>query len=229
VIRQLQQHVDEFKDFVNDSAEAIRQNYPGLDKATGVPVTSKWVAAKMMGRWPNGTSLVERPEADKGPFGPDRLSNDFSYGRDDPQGLRCPFGAHTRRANPRDSMQPEDPSQVAITNRHRLLRRGRTYAYQPAGDGKTEKGLLFTCLCADLDRQFEFVQQTWVNSPSFHGLRDEPDPMVGWPSTDSHFTIPTTAGPVQLKDMKNFVTVRAGGYFFMPSRSALRHLADLNK
>lgn len=232
VIRQLQQHVEEFKRFLDKSVAAIKQEYPNLENVTGSPVSAEWVAAKIMGRWPNGTSLVERPEASKGPFGAtqaEMVENDFSYGTDDPQGLSCPFGAHVRRANPRDSMQPDDTFELAITNRHRLLRRGRTYSYQPPGADDIEKGLLFTCLCADLDRQFEFVQQTWINSASFHGLRDEPDPMVGWHSPKSRYTIPTASGPVQLKELENFVTVRAGGYFFLPSRSALRHLADLNR
>ncbi|MGJ4960139.1 cytochrome P450 [Bradyrhizobium sp. HKCCYLRH2015] len=231
VIRQLEQDVEGFKKFLDAKVLQVQDDYPNLDEATGTPVTAEWIAAKMMGRWPNGTPLVERPEASKGPFGAkskEMSYNDFNYGIDDPQGLSCPFGAHIRRANPRDSMQPDDPSQQAITNRHRLLRRGRTYTYRPKPtDDKVEKGLLFTCLCADLDRQFEFVQQTWVGSPSFHGLRNEPDPLVAWHSKESSFTIPTVSGPVRLGDMQNFVTVRAGGYFFLPSRSALRHLADL--
>ena len=231
VIRQLEQNVEEFKNFLDAKVLQVNNHYPKLEEATGIPVTAEWIAAKMMGRWPNGTPLVERPESSRGPFGArgaETSYNDFAYGMDDPQGLSCPFGAHIRRANPRDSMQPEDPSQQAITNRHRLLRRGRTYTYQPKPtDNKIEKGLLFTCLCADLDRQFEFVQQTWVDSPSFHGLRDEPDPLVAWHSDESRFTIPTISGPVRLDDLKNFVAVRAGGYFFLPSRSALKHLADL--
>jgi deferrochelatase/peroxidase EfeB len=103
--------------------------------------------------------------------------------------------------------------------------------YEPEKDGKTETGLLFTCLCADLDRQYEFVQQTWIQSPSFHGLKDEPDPMVAWPDPDKPrvFTIPTPTGPVTIRDMESFVTVRAGGYFFPPSRSAIQHLVDINQ
>ena len=41
------------------------------------------------------------------------------------------------------------------------------------------------------------------------------------------FTIPTTSGPVTLC-MQSFVTVRGGGYFFLPSRSALEYLSELN-
>lgn len=235
VIRQLAQDVEGFRDFVEDKARQLRDDYQGLPEAVGAPITAQWIAAKMMGRWPDGTPLIDRPGAGRQEYrrGNEQHDNDFTFGADDPQGLRCPFGAHIRRANPRDSMQPDDPAQLSITNRHRILRRGRTYEYRPEQGGKVEKGLVFACLCADLDRQYEFVQQTWIQSPSFHGLRDEPDPMIAWSDPDSNeprtFTIPTPVGPVRLRDMKNFVTVRAGGYFFLPSRSAIRHLVDINR
>lgn len=253
VLRQLKQDVVGFSNFIHDKAEEVRKEYKLLPNATAARVSAEWIAAKMMGRWPDGTPLILRPGSFRGedPEKPEKPAtseksenskksekagntrrdeidlNDFSYGKDDPQGLHCPFGAHIRRANPRDSMQPEDPAQQSIINRHRLLRRGRTYAYQPPNEEKMEKGLMFACLCADLDRQFEFVQQTWIGSPSFHGLRDEPDPISAWHEGPRYFTIPTASGPLRLQNMQSFVTVRAGGYFFMPSRSAIRHLADL--
>jgi hypothetical protein len=34
------------------------------------------------------------------------------------------------------------------------------------------------CLNADIERQFEFIQQTWLRAPSFHGLRSEVDPVA---------------------------------------------------
>ncbi len=233
VIRQLEQNVEGFKDFVEAKASELRREYEGLTEAAGAPITAQWVAAKMLGRWPDGAPLVDRPSANSGGYlqKHEQSDNNFTFGADDPQGLLCPFGAHIRRANPRDSMQPDDPSQQPITNRHRLLRRGRTYEYEPKKDGRIEKGLLFICLCADLDRQYEFVQQTWIQSPSFHGLKDEPDPMVACPDPGKSrvFTIPTPAGPVRIRNMKTFVTVRAGGYFFLPSRSAIRYLVDINQ
>ena len=96
--------------------------------------------------------------------------NDFSYGADDPIGLMCPLGAHIRRANPRDSLQPGDTTEPLITGRHRLMRRGRSYAHDASDGRPAEKGLLFIAVCADLTRQFEFVQQSWIGSRSFHGL-----------------------------------------------------------
>tara|TARA_R110002051_G_scaffold273597_1_gene334232 strand:- start:7106 stop:12010 length:4905 start_codon:yes stop_codon:yes gene_type:complete len=146
--------------------------------------------------------------------------NDFLYGADDPQGLKCPYSAHIRRANPRDSFSPGSADQVRISNRHRILRRGRVYEH-------TDKtGLLFMCLNANLERQFEFIQQTWLNSSFFHGLEGESDAIAGTNPT-TKLSIPTSSGPLAVKGLESFVTVRGGGYFFLPSRSAIRFFGDL--
>ena len=58
---------------------------------------------------------------------------------DDPEGLRCPIGAHIRRANPRAGLSSSTVSEEMIVARHRILRRGRPYAAAGA-DGKTERG-----------------------------------------------------------------------------------------
>jgi deferrochelatase/peroxidase EfeB len=159
-----------------------------------------------------------------------RLQNDFAYGRDDPRGYQCPLGAHIRRANPRDSLEPGDQKEEFITNRHRLLRRGRSYSYAADGDGQERKGLLFMALCADLERQFEFVQHSWLNASTFHGLTDEGDPVAGpdkqrLDGKARSFTIPTSAGPLTLQDVHSWVSVHGGGYFFLPSLAALKYLA----
>ncbi len=136
-------------------------------------------------------------------------------------GQRCPFGAHIRRANPRDTSAVASQNPLAITNRHRILRVGRPYA--PQGEA-TKPGLIFMCLNADIERQFEFLQQTWLLGPSFQGLEDETDPILRRTGT-GHFTIPTPDGPLRLKGLKDFVSVKGGGYFFMPGRRAVQFLA----
>ncbi|MFX5660650.1 hypothetical protein ABTE05_20005, partial [Acinetobacter baumannii] len=83
-------------------------------------------------------------------------------------------GAHIRRAFPRDSLSPGDALGLAVTNRHRLLRRGRPYRDAEGGAA----GTLFMCLNADIERQFEFGQQTWLAAPGFHGLESERDPFA---------------------------------------------------
>ncbi|WP_421936511.1 hypothetical protein [Phenylobacterium sp.] len=223
VLRQFEQHVESLNDFAVCAAQQLRETYPDIDRALGDhELTAQWIKAKLVGRWPNGVSLLDRPNfpGRRSRRGPD---NGFAFGRDDPQGLRCPLGAHGRRANPRDSLDPGDKRGREISNRHRLLRRGRAYALGDEAEATTERGLLFACLCADLERQFEFVQQTWINSTSFHGLNNEADPLLRGHQTSS-FTIPTPAGALRLRGLRRFVTVKGGGYYFLPSRSALAYL-----
>jgi deferrochelatase/peroxidase EfeB len=191
------------------------------------------VASKLMGRWSDGASLVRHrlppPLPGQVPaLDPARApDNDFLLGQEDPSALACPFGAHIRRANPRDTRFPGSSDEIASVNRHRMLRVGRMYGppFDPAADGKLPEhsyGMLFMCLNGDIERQFEFVQKTWLLNPSIQGLEDEVDPIIGRRS--QRFTIPTTTGPICLPPSPGFVTVKGGGYFFLPSRTALRFL-----
>lgn len=218
VVRQLWQHVERFDDYCRGAAGDI-------SKLTREPVTQDWVAARIVGRWKDGTSLVRSPDKPVGGV-PD---NHFSFGAEDPQGLRCPLGAHVRRSNPRASLSSDLDTQIRITKRHRILRVGRTYG-AAGGDGKAEKGLLFMCVNASIERQYEFIQQTWMASSNFHGLRDEKDPLIGNQTVDEvgdpvgRFALPRWEGAIALQGMPSFVTTRGGGYFFLPSRATLRYM-----
>jgi deferrochelatase/peroxidase EfeB len=137
----------------------------------------------------------------------DVWGNQFTYVQD-PDGLACPFGAHIRRANPRNADLPprarglwrwalrtlgfgnRSPREdlVASTRFHRLLRRGREYgtellqdeALKPASaPGSDARGLRFACLNANILRQFEFVQTAWLENSIFDGLSEETDPLMG--------------------------------------------------
>lgn len=194
---------------------------------TGLP--SDLVAAKLVGRWPSGTSLTVSPDHD---LDAQPVDNSFRYHRDgDALGLGCPVAAHVRRANPRDSLDPRPGSDasVRVNDRHRLIRRGRQYGPAPGNPGSAdgERGLHFLCLNANLSRQFEFVQHTWLNNPAFAGLQDSPDPIAGHRTPGSGvFPIPATPVRHRLLDLPDFVQVRGGGYFFLPGLRALRYLAS---
>jgi deferrochelatase/peroxidase EfeB len=147
--------------------------------------------------------------------------NDFLFGTEDPEAVRCPFGAHIRRANPRDSLEPGSQDQIDISNRHRIIRIGRQYLPNEGGN----PGLLFMCLNGDLERQFEFLQQTWLKSPSFHGLSCEKDPLLGDAENGMcGYTIPSRYGPVRLSPVPAMVATRGGGYFFLPGKRLLDFL-----
>ena len=87
------------------------------------------------------------------------------------------------------------------------------------------RGLFFVCLCANPERQFEFVQQTWVNNEAFDGLQGERDPIVApQPSEEQgggSFSIPRQVVRRKLTGLPQFVTVRGGAYFFLPGRNGL--------
>jgi deferrochelatase/peroxidase EfeB len=91
-------------------------------------------------------------------------------------------------------------------------------------DAGTLPGLLFMCLNTDLERQFEFVQQTWLLNPSFAALFDERDPLLG---PAGPFTIPTD--PLRLRPpIDTFIRFIGGEYFFLPSLPALTYLSGLS-
>lgn len=190
----------------------LRQDVPGFWQALnryadGVASTREQLASAMVGRKLNGEPLMGTGGSSPAPgsVSPQPPLNAFDY-LPDPDGMRCPLGAHIRRANPRNADLPPGNSGilsrltrtlgfnwvarehdlVASTRFHRILRRGREYgvAVTPAqavagGPAAGERGLQFVCLGASLQRQFEFVQSAWLMTAKFDGMRDESDPLLG--------------------------------------------------
>src|SRR4051794_21570745 len=75
------------------------------------------LGAKMVGRWQSGAPLALSPDRDDPDLGGDpERHNDFQYA-DDPQGFKCPAGAHARRANPRDAFDSDGSVHVRL---HRM-------------------------------------------------------------------------------------------------------------
>jgi Dyp-type peroxidase family len=220
IFRKLAQDVHGFWQFLDEQSR-------GTD-GTPAPTRKEWLAAKVVGRWPSGAPLVLAPDADDPLLDTAAKSNDFRYMPTDPDGMACPIGAHIRRANPRDSLLPTPARSEVIANRHRLIRRGRHYedrrtdTWAPNG---IENGLCFLALNADIQRQFEFIQQTWLNSPKFGGLYEDKDPLVGDNDGTGHLTIPCLPVRQRVNGIPRFVRVRGGGYFFLPGLAALRFLA----
>ena len=196
VFRQLEQDVPGFWRFVDEQAGHDEQRRRDLADA-------------MVGRRRDGTPLI--PPTSKLIAGiaanrREHETNGFLYD-DDPDGTRCPFGAHIRRANPRTGDLPGGvqplwrrllrmlgfkrsgfrDDMVSATRFHRLVRRGRTYgpvispeaALAQTSEAPEPRGLHFICLGANISRQFEFVQNAWMMNAKFDGLSDESDPLTG--------------------------------------------------
>ncbi|UNK46356.1 Dyp-type peroxidase [Arthrobacter sulfonylureivorans] len=186
------------------------------------------LGAKMVGRWQGGAPLPLSPDRDDPELGGDpQRNNNFLYG-DDPRGFKCPVGAHARRANPRDALDSDGSVNVRL---HRMIRRGTSYGPElPDGvledDGK-DRGIIFVFVGAHIKRQFEFVKTQWLNDGIFIGAPSEADPLVGTGDGTTSFTIPQRPIRRRLHDLPPFVTTRGGEYFFAPSLSAMRWLAEL--
>ena len=252
VLRQLQQDVRMFWQFA-------------LQQSGGDIAQAEKLASAMVGRTRSGDPLEpiqEQPIPGIHTTPGQKEQNRFTFDQD-PDGSRCPFGAHVRRTNPRNTDFPNRPRNLltklitmlgfgpeglcddltSSVRFHRIVRRGREYGTRldleqalapvPAGNSHPESGLHFICLNANILRQFEFLQNAWLNSTKFSGLTGESDPLLGnrvalpgCPVT-SDFTMQKSDGlRRRVSAMPQFIKVRGGAYFFMPGIKALRYFGQ---
>ena len=232
VFRQMEQDVEAFWKYMESKTLAPDGNCDTEQMIT--------LASKMVGRWPSGTPLELAPDKDI-PALDDK--DKFGYRDSDGDGLKCPFASHIRRTNPRDSIDTARSTSILIANRHRILRRGRSYGTPVAdsmdpmdiikSDKSGTRGLHFICINTNLTLQFEFVQNFWVNNPKFSGLYDERDAVIGNHSNPQDAkntgTFSVEADPIRKRytDVPEFVTVKGGAYFFLPGIKALNFLASI--
>ncbi len=220
VFRKLEQRVAEFRRY----AEEEGKRYPGGPEQ---------FKAKLVGRWPDGTPVELSPDHPDPAIANDPSRNlDFTYGSD-PSGARCPLGSHIRRANPRDA----NGFGGLLSNRHRIIRRGVMFGDwlpEGAGDDDASRGLIFIAFNASIERQFEFVQQQWMNFGNDFCLGNDRDPLIGNRDAGGgagacKLTIQGDGNghaPWITSTLPTFVATRGGDYFFMPSLSGLRFLAN---
>jgi Dyp-type peroxidase family len=221
VFRQLEQDVGAFRREVARTAKRLRGSNDLRNQ--------EWVAARIVGRTQDGEPLIP-PSADS-PL-TSRGRNDFLYYFEDRFGLRCPLGAHIRRANPRDIIGPNPDTALRLSKMHRIIRRGRPYGdrlpppvRRKAIEDTGQRGMMFIALNADIAGQFELVQHTWINNGRFNGLYEEMDPLVHFPGEKRAMTIQRRPTSLRVNNLQQYITVRGGAYFFLPGIRALRMLA----
>jgi deferrochelatase/peroxidase EfeB len=247
--RKLHENVASFAGYIGQiGADYARLNAVSQSEAEDT------VTAKMVGRWSDGVPLMAAPThgdwlafnaelaaahaaGDKAKLAKIALRfTDFLY-RSDQTGAVCPMTSHLRRANPRDTLDPQFASPEAKTwdgsalaNRRRILRRGLPYgAVDPvAPDDKGDHGIIFLAICASLFRQFEFVQQQWMQYGLDFNAGSDTCPIVGNhdPEHDPKLVIVTKPddprAPFLCDRIPQLVECRGGDYFFIPSMTALR-------
>ena len=244
VYRKLHQNVASFDGLLEREGAA----YPG---------GKELMAAKFVGRWRNtGAPLVNVPDeasnvrwekefetASKEQQ--DAMLSNFTYD-DDMSGARCPMSGHMRRVNPRASLELKAgayPGELvrnsgafdtpgALANRRRILRRGLPYGDSTLRDSDHgDHGVIMMMLNADIGRQYEFVQQQWVNYGNDFREANDKDVILGnhskqLPSSVVHAADPMGDAPPRfVRNIPLLVETRGGDYFFVPSLTALRLIA----
>ncbi len=251
-LRRVEQAVSAFEEWVAERADWLEHERGDFQKSLftdGAPPAATWgdwVKAKVCGRWPTGEPLLpplpSHPnDASKtAPVPTADVEADFSYDGD-PAGEGCPFGAHTRRMNPRQladgDLALDSGSAPALapvhTRRRPLLRRGRSYGpvWEPGSSSdKVSRGLIGQFFCASLEDQFEHLLGHWAERPPL-GVPDSgnaKDPLVGQHENPrSTFAVPVAGElPLTLLKLQSFVRTRGTAYAFYPSLPAMQLLLD---
>jgi Dyp-type peroxidase family len=219
VYRKLQQNVRGFTDAVERLAAT-------LSEAAGDEVGADVAGAYVMGRFKDGTPVVEQ----SGPGWTNEFNN-YNYDQD-ATGLRCPMAAHARRSNPRGDAVRLFGEPPTIERARRIVRRAISYGstdLSPAEEW-TDAGLLFMCCQSNIEDQFIFLQTSWCNNWDFVEKGSGIDPVIG--------QVPPDQGPVPQawparwgrphgevrSHFSGHVRMRGGEYFFAPSISFMRGL-----
>jgi deferrochelatase/peroxidase EfeB len=251
--RKLHQNVKSFSEYISSTATRYAASF-GVDQEEA----EETLRAKMAGRWSDGVPLMVAPtygewqvfrdrqakaKAENNEAELNRLNQqltDFTYAADT-DGSKCPFSSHLRRANPRDMLDPTVPANATaeqlskassvLNNRRRILRRGLPYGTTtPIHSDEVEQGVLLLFLCSNLFRQFEFIQQQWMQYGLDFNAGNDTCPIIGNHGPEAKFVIATSADsgkpPFICDRPPQFVETRGGAYFFVPSMTALRLIAQ---
>lgn len=246
--RKLHEDVGTFNDYTDEQAKRYARMFQvPHDEAVAT------IKAKMVGRWHDGVPLMAAPtyaawrqfndELSKARAAKDKAKlaeialkfTNFVYASD-PAGSACPMTSHLRRANPRDTLGPTFDASgrsthgSGIINRRRILRRGLPYGKfeldAPRDNG--DHGIIFMALCSSLFRQFEFVQQQWIQYGLDFNTGSDTCPVIGNHPAEDHpkLVIPVDPElgklPFICDRLPQLVEPRGGDYFFIPSMTALR-------
>ena len=164
--------------------------------------------ARMVGRRRDGEPLAAR-DPGAGP-------NDFTFAAD-ADGLRCPVHAHIRRVNPRTGKVP------------RIVRCGMSFGPDfTAETAGHDRGLMFMAYNASIAEQFEVLHRWLTGGNGRSAFAGQPDPLLGVPEPGQtrmfRYVDNGVVRRINLGD-RPFVTLEWGMYLFVPSMTALAHIA----
>jgi hypothetical protein len=216
VVRRLRQDVAAYERALPGAVQQLA--------AQGLTLSSQDVAALLMGRRHDGRNLVD-----------DTTGNRFDY-QADPQGVKCPWQSHVRRANPRATRHGAAVAdQVTLP---RLMRRGMSYGpSSQEGPADAERGLVFMAYNASIAEQFEVIQG-WLaggnsSSPTLPSRLADPFLAAHHPGEPARFRFRTAAAagaavPCVEHEVslgtEPFTVLEWGLYLFAPSVEGLDEL-----
>jgi Dyp-type peroxidase family len=204
VFRKLEQNVKAFK----EAEEGL-----GLGELGG---------AYVVGRFESSTPVTKH-KAEGTVSSEAEVDNNFNYDKDD-AGNRCPYHAHIRAVNPR--MNPKEIPNI------RIVRRGLPYdedgrkgrlEYLPEG----KVGLLFMCFQKSIGGQFEVIQARWANKGELGSRKVGIDGIIGQGENNNwqEYPVEWNSDPKKIKcEVKGFVTLKGGDYFYAPSIAFFNNL-----
>jgi Dyp-type peroxidase family len=235
----------------------MKENAARLSKGKGFPdLTDEALASKLVGRWLSGAPVNRTPLKDIPDLGKSNLANnhfrfdsdtlpihldgrgrdDFPQAQADPAGLTCPWAAHIRKVNTRDS--GSDMGSRDSTYNRRILRVGipfgkplrDRYAQMKDDPERGNRGLLFLAVQTSIENQFEFLCNRWVNDPSRPKMPGGHDFVIGQNAAPGEGQVrrcvlfDADRTPVTITTDKQWVIPTGGGYFFLPSLSTLQNV-----
>ena len=256
VYRKLHQNVASFNSYM----ENMGQDYPGGKELLAAKFAGRWKNGAPLTTFPTEESANQfalklfdaKQKLEQAKTPDERKQKQVLYNElkkqltafnfnNDIEGGKCPVGAHIRRANPRGSLEfgVDDAFDTiaALTMRRRILRRGLPYGEvkDPNRDDGNH-GIIFMAINASIERQFEFVQQQWINYGNDFRLANDRDPLIGNQPMDKEgnpagrMTLQTDPNgndvPFFCSRMPSFVETRGGDYFFIPSITSLRMIGE---
>jgi len=244
VFRRLRQDVAMFWNAMRELSHKLAKQ-PGF---TGI--TDAQLAARLVGRWQSGAPLNRTPLVDDPPLGKNRFANNwFRFDSDtprvglagigldtsplakaDPVGIACPWAAHIRKLNTRDSAS--DVGSRDSTYNRRLLRVGVPYglpARDPFVRDRRDRGLLFLSIQSSIESQFEFLVARWANDDARPKMPGGNDMLIGQNAAAPNGVRRCTIFGADLHQAPvstdaQWVMPTGGGYFFVPSLSAIRNV-----
>lgn len=237
VVRRLSQDVGMFWRAMQDLAQQ-------LSSASGQSWSADKAAARVVGRWRDGTPVSLSPDAEDPdiaqdfyrkngfrfvtPVAPATLTDDqgqhvFPGAAADPVARSCPFFGHIRKVNPRD--QSHDFGGVGSTLSSQMLRRGVPFGpdWNGTEDG-VDRGLMFMSYQTSIQHGFFRLMTEWVKDatrPIAGGI----DPVIGPSPPDGRkLTMVLDNKQVTLSLAGQFVRATGAGYFFAPGLRTLHGL-----